>query len=152
MKPLYNINTILLFFICGTMIGAALCYNAAIVPSYKNPAPHVNRKQPSRNRRLPVNVRSRGLSEYTQVGLLHGNGAVLPLLGRRTYTGSHKWNYYTVSSDHVSIKIPLSRGNRDCTEQSGCEELYDDDTIFVHEYNSKFTVKLYDKSPRYIPY
>jgi hypothetical protein len=73
-------------------------------------------------------------------------------MGRRVYSGSNKWNYYTLTNDNIAMKVPLSKNGRDCTEQYGCEEMYEEDTIIIPEYNnSKFKIKIYDRSPRYIP-
>tara|TARA_B110000977_G_scaffold191571_1_gene263895 strand:- start:14550 stop:14987 length:438 start_codon:yes stop_codon:yes gene_type:complete len=104
-------------------------------------------------RALPVNVATRGSHDYKQVGILSGDdGKVLPLYGRRTYNGSHKWNYFTRANDHLSLRIPLSRDGRECDKQNGCEELYDNDSLHVPEYNSRFNIKLYDTTLQYIPY
>lgn len=106
-----------------------------------------------RVRRHPINIRTRGSEDYRQLGILSGkNGKVLPLYGRRTYVGSNRWNYFTQANDHLALKIPLSKGGRDCDSNTGCDELYDDDNLNLPMYNDEFSVKLYDTTPRYIPY
>lgn len=105
------------------------------------------------NRGIPININTRNVDHYQQLGILYDGNTTLPLLGRRIYSGSSKWNYYTLTNDNIAMKVPLSRNGRDCTEQYGCEELYDDDSIIIPEYNNgKFKIKLYDRSPRYIPF
>lgn len=105
------------------------------------------------HRGVPININTRNVDHYQQLGILYDGTVTLPLLGRRIYSGSSKWNYYTLTNDNIAMKVPLSRNGRDCTEQYGCEELYEDDTIIIPEYNnSKFKIKLYDRSPRYIPF
>ena len=109
------------------------------------------RKVPPVRIRSPINIRTRGISHYVQIGLLHGGDDILPLFGRRTYNGSHMWNYYTVSNDHNPIHIPIEVSSRDCQDAYGCKELYDGDSIHVIGHTGAFNVKLYDRSPRYIP-
>jgi hypothetical protein len=105
------------------------------------------------NRRIPINVATRGVDEYRQVGIISSNnGKVLPLYGRRTYAGSNRWNYFTQANDHLALKIPLTRNGRECDSSTGCDELYDNDHLNVREYNNDFSVKLYDTTPRYIPF
>lgn len=105
------------------------------------------------HRMVPININTRNVDHYQQLGILYDGNVTLPLLGRRIYSGSSKWNYYTLTNDNIAMKVPLSRNGRDCTEQYGCEELYEEDTIIIPEYNnSKFKIKLYDRSPKYIPF
>ena len=105
------------------------------------------------SRMIPINVRTRGLDHYKRIGILSGkDGVVLPLYGRRTYNGSHRWHYYTMANDHLTLEIPLVYKGRNCTDNNGCDELYSGDTINIEEYNTTFTVKIYNTSPRYIPY
>lgn len=109
--------------------------------------------KPVLRRILPINVATRGIEDYRHIGILSGNkGKVLPLYGRRTYKGSSKWNYFTRANDHLSLRIPVSRDGYNCEEHIGCKELYNDDTLHVPEYNDNFKIKLYDTTPRYIPY
>mgnify|MGYP001218379681 CR=1 FL=1 len=107
------------------------------------------------SRMMPINVATRGIDAYKQIGILssvEGTGKVLPFYGRRTYNGSNRWNYFTRANDHLSLKIPVSSNGRDCDTQNGCDELYEDDVINIPEYNGNFSVKLYNNTPRYIPF
>ena len=102
---------------------------------------------------VPINITTRGIESYKHIGILSGkSGKVLPLYGRQTYTGSNRWNYYTRGNDHLSLKIPLTKNGRDCDDNNGCNELYDNDLIFLPEFSDDFTVKLYNSTPRYIPF
>jgi len=104
-------------------------------------------------KKVPINVATRGTEDYRQIGILSGNNnKVLPLFGRRTYTGSNRWNYFTQANDHLALKIPLAKNGRECDSNTGCDELYDYDSINVPAYNSNFSIKLYDTTPRYIPF
>ena len=78
---------------------------------------------------------------------------ILPLYGRPTYPGSNKWNYYTSSDKFQAVKIPVSHQNKDCQNEYGCGELYNDDSVKIPAYNGDFKVNIYQfDSPRYIPY
>jgi len=105
------------------------------------------------NNRLPINIHTQAVDHYQQIGLLYDGHITLPLLGRRVHSGSNKWNYYSLTNDNIALKIPLSKNGRGCMERNGCDELYEEDSIIIPEYNqSKFKIKMYDNSPRYIPY
>ena len=108
---------------------------------------------PSRPRKLPINITTQGVGHYTQLGILHnGSETILPLMGRQTHIRSHMWNYYTLTNDALPVRIPLSTNGRSCDTSNGCNELYSGDSVLVPELGGKFTVKLYDRTPRYIPY
>lgn len=113
----------------------------------------VDKKQTnSKPQFVPINVSSRGVEHFQQIGILYDGNEVLPLLGRPTYRGSHKWNYYTLTNNAISIKIPLVNKGNVCLDNNGCDELYEGDKINIPEYNNQqFTVKIYDRSPRYLP-
>jgi len=117
---------------------------------------------------VPINIPTRGyMGDYQQVGMLYkdsvddnnssiGNNNdtnILPLYGKPLYSNSSKWLYYTSSDKFNSIKIPISHNNKDCSEEYGCGEIYDNDIINVPAYNANFKVKIYkyDK-PRYLPF
>jgi len=52
-----------------------------------------------------------------------------------------------------SVKLPISKNGRSCTNEYGCDNLSNGDTVYVEGYNDAFTVTLYDDYlPRYIPY
>lgn len=119
-------------------------------------------------RGLPINIKTRGDGgDYQQVGILYkddisnnekapGNNTdsnILPLFGKPTYDGSSQWNYYTASDKNHQIKIPLQLESSDCTDERGCKEIYNGDSIQIPAYNGNFTAKIYKlNSPRYIPY
>ena len=52
-----------------------------------------------------------------------------------------------------SLKLPISRNGRSCTNEYGCDDLNNGDTIYVEGYNDAFKVTIYDNNqPRYIPF
>lgn len=108
-----------------------------------------------------INIPTRGAPpQYEQIGTLHEIDSpqekrpmVLPLFGRRLYSSSHKWKYYTMTDQNNMVKLPIQNVRRaNCMQDVGCEELYDDDNIFLDAYSGEFRVKLYiPQYPRYIP-
>lgn len=104
---------------------------------------------------MPINVRTQGFdSNYRQMGILtstNNKQTILPLMGRPLITGRDLWQYYTMSEIN-NIKLPISRGKRSCTNEYGCDKLYDGDTVFVQGYNDVFNVTVYDNDVmRYLP-
>lgn len=116
---------------------------------------------------MPINIETRGSGgDFQQVGILSkkfinqeedvpGNNTdsnILPLYGKPTYRGSSKWLYYTETDKYNPVKIPITVNNKDCTDDIGCDELYDGSEVVIPSYNGKFTVKIYKfNKPRYIP-
>lgn len=104
---------------------------------------------------MPINVRTQGFdSSYRQVGILTSTNrkqTILPLMGRPLISGRDMWQYYTMSELN-NIKLPISRGKRSCTNEYGCDKLYDGDNVFVQGYNEVFNVTVYDNDVmRYLP-
>ena len=104
---------------------------------------------------MPINVRTQGFdSNYRQMGILtstNNKQTILPLMGRPLITGRDMWQYYTMSETN-NIKLPISRGKRSCTNEYGCDKLYDGDNVFVQGYNDVFNVTVYDNDVmRYLP-
>lgn len=108
-----------------------------------------------------INIRTRGEpDDYDKIGYLYtGNddqtdaqsNVVLPLYGRATYGGAHKWNYYTEMPD-TGIKVPIRVEGKDCEDNVGCEILYNNDIIFIRELQAEYQVRLYkNKELTYIP-
>lgn len=120
--------------------------------------------------RMPINIQTRPQRDYQQIGALYKTGAVntsssintpgnntntsvLPLFGRRTYASSSLWNYFTSTSDHSIVKLPIYIDGNNCTKDKGCKELFDGDTIEISALNGTYKVELYEvEAPRYIPY
>jgi hypothetical protein len=108
-----------------------------------------------------INIHTRGYSGgYQQIGLLYKNNEapnddnnnILPLFGRPTFVNSNKWNYYTSSDKFHSLKIPITIKGRRCTDEQGCTELYDGDTVMIPPYKGDFKVEIYGyDSPKYLP-
>ncbi len=109
-----------------------------------------------------VDTPTRGYSGgFQQIGLLikndgkdenNNNNNIMPLFGRPTISNRDRWCYYTTSDKYHSLKIPLSIDGRQCNDDQGCKELYDNDAVNVPGYNGEFKATIYGyDSPKYLP-
>lgn len=103
---------------------------------------------------ISINNSTRGYSaDYQQIGILTGGDQILPLFGKTTWNGSNKWLYYTSTDKFHMIKLPVEVNNKNCTQEHGCNEIYDGDMINVPAYSKEYKASIYQlDSPRYIPY
>lgn len=107
------------------------------------------------NRTYPVNkssinIPTRGeASPFQQIGVLIENDATsdskkLPLYGSKLHSGSSNWKYYTSSDGYHNVKLPIVKNSKNCLDNYGCREVYDNDDVSIKGYNSKtFKVSLY---------
>lgn len=93
-------------------------------------------------------------AQYTQIGFLKSNThkeLMLPLFGRQLYTNRDKWQYYTLNDS--GIKLPVSYSGKSCTNEHGCNEIMNNDNLYVEGYNTTFKSTIYENnSLQYIPY
>ena len=106
---------------------------------------------------IPININTRAVdTSYRQVGILkrmNGPEMVLALMGRPLYVGRDKWQYYTMSDNNNSIKLPVSFKSRSCTNEYGCDEISNGDTVYVDGIDATFQATLYDNATmRYLPF
>jgi hypothetical protein len=120
-------------------------------------------RQSSLGRMVPINIATNvGASNtnYRQVGFLtpqtrgaNDTDKLIPLMGRPLYTNRNKWQYYTMSDQRNSIKLPLLRSGRSCMNEYGCDGLYSGEQVNVSGHASHYTVTLYDADPiTYLPF
>ena len=115
--------------------------------------------------RVPINISTNvGAVDtaYRQVGLLtpvqrhgHGHGQVkiLPLMGRPLFTSRDKWQYYSMSDQNNSVKLPIIFKNRNATNENGVDKIYNRDIVYVEGYNEAFRVTEYENDTiRYLPF
>jgi hypothetical protein len=106
---------------------------------------------------VPINVSTQGAAnaEYRQVGILtriSGPETILPLMGRPLFRNRDKWQFYTISEKSNFIKLPVSVKGRSCTNEYGCDNVYNGDTVYVEGYNDAFKVTAYENSVlQYLP-
>lgn len=115
---------------------------------------------------VPINLRTRHYdSSYRQVGILtpisggnggHGNmlkDNIIPLMGRPLDRSRDKWNFYTINNSNNNIKLPLVNKGKSCTNEYGCDNLYNGDSIYVEGLKQPFKVTMYDSDTmRYLPF
>ena len=110
-------------------------------------------------RGIPINIETRGSGgDFQQLGVLSkdtisndqedspGNNTdsvILPLYGKPTYRGSNRYLYYTETDKYNPVKVPINYKDRDCTDDQGCDEIYDGDQVTIPSYNGVFNVKIY---------
>jgi len=105
---------------------------------------------------MPINIQTRGGNvPFRQLGILTritGDETILPLLGRPLYSNRSKWKYYTMTDKNNSVKIPISKNGRSCTQEYGCDELTTGDILYVEGYEDTFKATIYDNEHfNYIP-
>ena len=99
-------------------------------------------------------VATRGLPEsYQSMGIVTTeSGELLPLYGRRTASRSDRFNYYTRTDTNNPIPLPIKYKRRDCQDDVGCDELYDDDEVNIIPTKQQGRVTVYRfNGPTYIP-
>jgi hypothetical protein len=106
---------------------------------------------------IPINVSTRAVdTTYRQVGILtrvNGPETILPLMGRPLYSNRDKWQFYTLSDKNNSVKLPISNKGKSCTNEYGCDNIYNGDTVQVEGYNDIFKATIYDNNVmQYIPF
>jgi hypothetical protein len=107
---------------------------------------------------MPINVSTQGTGNaaYRQVGILtriSGPETILPLMGRPLFRNRDKWQFYTISEKSNFIKLPISVKGRSCTNEYGCDNVYNGDTVYVEGYNDAFKVTAYDNAVmQYLPF
>ena len=95
---------------------------------------------------------------YRQLGILTpSNGSskdsIVPLMGRPLFTNRDKWQYYSTSNQHNNVKLPVSRAGRSCTNEYGCDKLYNGDTVYIEGVNETYRVTVYDNDTiKYLPF
>lgn len=69
---------------------------------------------------------------------------LLPLFGRKLDSRNERWEYYCGSDKYNSMRLPIYYGNRDCQNDTGCNEIYDGDHVSVPDYsNQTFRARIY---------
>jgi hypothetical protein len=52
-----------------------------------------------------------------------------------------------------NIKLPIISNGKSCTGEHGCDELYENDIVYVEGYNEPFKITMYDNNiMRYLPF
>ena len=80
---------------------------------------------------------------FQQVGLLTNDTDTIPLYGKESEAYNNRWNYYTTTQGDQIYSVPVSHNNRDCTEDIGCEELFDNQGVTVFGKDGTYQTKIY---------
>jgi len=104
---------------------------------------------------VPINISTRAVdTSYRQVGILtrqNGDEMILPLMGRPLFVNRDKWQFYTMTNNN--IKLPIVHKNKSCTNEYGCDNLYNGDTVYVEGFKDAFVVTAYDNNVmQYLPF
>ena len=135
-------------------------------PYPPNPYPPNPYPSPPLIRGIPINIPTNigyvppPLARNIQLGILSGlknrnrprhdnnnnkvNDKILPLMGYPLFANRNKWRYYAMSDQNNSIQLPIIKNCRSCTDEYGCDMLYDGDRVYVEGYDQVFKVTLYD--------
>jgi hypothetical protein len=110
---------------------------------------------------VPINVSTNiGAvdTQYRQLGIMtatNSKGKIIPLMGRPLFTNRDKWQYYSMSPEgnNNNIKLPVSRNGRSCSNEYGCDKLYNGDTVYIEGLNEPYRVTMYDNDTiKYLPF
>jgi hypothetical protein len=116
--------------------------------------------------RVPINISTnRGAVDttYRQVGILtplnknlqnkDSHEKILPLMGRPLFTNRDKWQYYSMSDQNNSVKLPIRVKGRNASNEYGVDKIYNRDTVFVEGYQKAFMVTEYENDTiKYLPF
>lgn len=111
---------------------------------------------PVKNDIIPIATRPFD-QNYRQIGILTRNSnssssEILPLMGRRQLTSRDKWQYYTMTGNNIQMKLPVSVNGKSCTGEYGCNEIFNNDTVYVEGFKDIFIATIYENNTfNYIP-
>ena len=131
--------------------------NDAYTPPLKNDGMFFRNDSSDVRSAVPINIQTRGFSaSYSQIGILtrtSGGDMILPLMGRRIMNGRSKMQYYTISNTgSLNTKLPVSVNGRSCSGEYGCDEISNNDVVYVEGYNNTFRATVYENGLfSYIP-
>ena len=135
--------------------------NNVLTNPYEAPYKDERYLVPRQGQSMPINVSTNvGAvdTSYRQIGILtplNGahNNSILPLMGRPLFTSRQKWQYYTISNQHNNVKLPVSKAGKSCTNEYGCDKLYNGDTVYIEGINETYKVTSYDNNViKYLPF
>ena len=110
---------------------------------------------------VPINVSTNiGAvdSVYRQLGLLtplKGNSKdkILPLMGSPLFVNRDMWNYYTTSNQYNNVKLPIRFQGKNCTNEYGCNKIYNGDIVYVEGANEAYKATIYENNTiKYLPF
>ena len=74
-------------------------------------------------------------------------------MGRPLFTNREKWQYYSMSDQNNSVKLPIIFKNKNATNEYGVDKIYNNDTVYVEGYKQAFKVTEYENDTiKYLPF
>jgi len=136
----------LYIIICTVILVICLCIKSN---DFTNQTIEVTNKKmkevPKKEKNVPMfNYNTQKVEQYKTLGVMYNKDSsiILPLYGRRTNVRSSVWNYKTETVKN-KLKVEIEIDGRNCVDSQGCTELYDNDSIYIHELNDNFKIKKY---------
>lgn len=86
---------------------------------------------------------------FQQMGVLLGDGEVLPLYGRESPGYRDRYQYYTTTPGEQIYPLPITQGDRECTEDIGCPEFYGNEEVSVLGKDGTYKVNMYETEQLY---
>jgi hypothetical protein len=83
-------------------------------------------------------------SSFVQLGFLMKKDVPIALLGRPLQANRDKWQYYCITDQYNSIKIPFLFKGKNSMNEYGCSELSTGDEVILIGTKDKCKVNLYD--------
>jgi hypothetical protein len=83
-------------------------------------------------------------SSFVQIGFLMKKDVPIALLGRPLQANRDKWQYYCITDQYNSIKIPFIFKGKNSMNEYGCSELSNGDEVTLIGTKDKCKVNLYD--------
>ena len=111
--------------------------------------------------RIPINISTNiGAVDttYRQLGILTplnepNTNKILPLMGRPLFTNRDKWQYYTMSDQNNSVKLPIRYKGKNASNEYGIDKIYSENIVFVEGYQKAFKVTEYENDTiKYLPF
>ena len=95
-------------------------------------------------------------TQYRQLGIISATNTknkIIPLMGRPLFTNRDKWQYYTISDQNNSIKLPVIVKGRSGSNEYGVDRLMNGDTVYIEGLNDTYRVTIYDNDTiKYLPF
>jgi hypothetical protein len=81
-----------------------------------------------------------------------GNSSITGNVGNTSATNA-PMDLSAWSNQHNNVKLPISRNGRSCTNEYGCDKLYNGDTVYIDGVNEAYKITVYDNNTiKYLPF
>jgi len=81
------------------------------------------------------------------------NNNIIPLMGRPLFTNRNMWQYYTMSDQNNSVKLPIRFKGKNASNEYGVDKICNGDIVYVEGYQRAFRVTEYENDTiQYLPF